>query len=79
MVAAVRSPLHPFMLVGGFLSPTDWRTTTKLISTPPPMIIVPTLYISLSSLVYKRLIKSMFVLFGDTFIRPLEIMASPLP
>ena len=60
LVTAVSSPLHPFMLVDGWLSPADWLATTEFPSTHPPMITVPTLSISLSSLVCMRVINSIF-------------------
>ena len=62
LVDAVSSSVHPFMLVDGWMSPTYWLTETKFPSTPPPMITVPTLSISLSSLLWMRVVTSIFVL-----------------
>ena len=71
MAVAVSSPLHLFMLVFGWLSPIDWLTKTKFPYENPPIITVPTLSISISSLVCVRVINSIFVLFREVFVRSL--------
>ena len=79
MVNAVSSSLHPLMLVYGWLSPTDWLTTTKFPYTLPPMIKVPSLYTSLSYLLRIMVINSIFVLFRETFVTSLVIFSYQSP